>query len=545
MQDLIQESEAKNDARETSVPGSTYAHNLGLVSGKAGHQLLTQVARGIEKEGLRVDLKGNFAMTAHPRVLGSALANPWLTTDFSESLLEFITPVFTSIEENLKYLNDIHAITVQHLNKEKIWAASMPCYLPEDDQIPVAEYGTSNIAKMKTIYRIGLGHRYGRAMQTVAGIHYNFSLPDNYWDIAFNDAIANNSTEHKNQQEYKSQRYLDLIRNFRRNYWLLIYLFGSAPCFDKSFVRGRDHNMQNLGQEDLYLPYATSLRMGNMGYQSVAQESLFICYNELDTYINTLGEAIHVPYKDYEGIGIIKDGSYQQLNTSLLQIENEFYSPIRPKRVTNSGETPLGALSERGVEYVEVRCLDINPFMPLGIDAGTIRFLDTFLLYCLLKENSLCNEDEFKRIAENQSRIVNHGRDPDLQVYCDKTEVPMRSCAHGLLRDMKSVAEQLDIAHATNEYSEGIQYQIQKIEDVNLTPSARILRSMSDHDQSHISFTEKQTALFASEFAAHKLDPDVERGLLASAEESLVKQKKIEEESSGNFEEFLEAYYKQ
>ena len=523
----------------------TFEEHLSFMASKSGQSLLTQLRRGVEKEGLRVRQNGTLAMTPHPEKLGSALTNPWLTTDFSESLFEFITPVFTSIEDTLAYLRNIHAIAYKNMDEEQIWVTSMPCILPDDDDIPIAQYGSSNIAKMKTIYRVGLGHRYGRAMQTVAGIHYNFSMPDAYWTDACAVAKANNTTTSANLQEYINERYLDLIRNFRRNYWILIYLLGAAPCMDSSFVRSRKHNMQALGDDDLFLPLATSLRMGDLGYQSAAQQSLFVCYNELDTYIRTLGDAIHQPYPDYENIGLIEDGEYQQLSTALLQIENEFYSPIRPKRVTSSGETPLRALADRGIEYIEVRCLDINPFIDVGIDAETIRFLDTFLLYCLTKESTQCDEEEFQQIGENQARIVNTGRDPDLLIYCSKKEIPMRECATHMLNDINKVAEQLDRANKSSDYTNSVDQQRRKIQDVSLTPSAMCLKTMADNNESHIEFAKRQTRLFAEQFFNQRIDSEVEQQLLSEVAASLVKKQELEQGTSINFEDFLAAYYQQ
>lgn len=515
------------------------------MAGNRGQQILGTLRRGIEKEGLRVDADGRLALTPHPPQLGSALTNPWLTTDFSESLLEFITPTFTRIDETLGYLQDIHALAARNIGDEMIWAASMPCILPADDQIPIAQYGSSNIARMKTIYRVGLGNRYGRAMQTVAGIHYNFSMPDAYWQASFAEDHNHGRSDAASLQDYINERYLALIRNFRRNYWILIYLLGAAPCFDRSFIQGRDHNMQSLGERDLYLPNATSLRMGDLGYQSDAQKSLFVCYNELETYIHTLGEAIQLPYPDYENIGIIEDGEYQQLNTALLQIENEFYSPIRPKRVTRRGETPLRALADRGIEYVEVRCLDINPFLPLGIDTETARFLDAFLLHCLIMESALCDREEFTLIAENQARIVNRGRDPELMIYCGKNEIPMRDCARGMLADMDRIAAELDRAHGGTAYRESVQKQLEKIENASLTPSARVLVEMEKRGESHVEFTARQTREFAADFINHSLDPARERQLLEDAENSLRQQQELEADNSLSFEDFLAAYFSQ
>ena len=484
-------------------------------------------------------------MTPHPSAMGSALTNPWLTTDFSEALLEFITPHYTSIDEALGFLRNTHAFFYSRTSGENIWAGSMPCRLPDDDMIPVAQYGSSNIARMKTVYRKGLVHRYGSAMQTVAGIHYNFSLPADYWPAEFEHAQSESTAIHDNLQDHISQRYLDLIRNFRRNYWVLIYLFGSAPCFDRSFVRNREHQMQSLGDSDYYLPYATSLRMGDLGYQSVAQKSLFVCYNELETYINTLGKAIHEPYPEYEKIGTRQDGEYLQLNTSLLQIENEFYSPIRPKRVTRRGQTPLAALRRGGIEYVEVRCLDVNPFLQLGIDTEMIRFLDTFLVYCLVKDSTLCNETEFKRIAENQSRIVNLGRDPDIKIYCGEKELLMRDCASGLLNDMLPVATLLDEAHQSKNYSGTLDVQRNKVKDDSLTPSARLLKTLADNNQSLVEFTLGQSVAFAAELKSRKVPDDVKLTLQADINRSIEKQQELEQDTTLSFEDYLAAYYNQ
>lgn len=530
---------------EPGVGQSTFEEKLDFLSGKKGQQILTRLQRGIEKEGLRVDANGHLALTPHPAQLGSALANPWLTTDFSESLFEFITPIFSTIDSSLDYLHNIHALASKKLEGEQIWAASMPCILPEDNAIPIAQYGTSNIARMKTIYRVGLGHRYGRAMQTVAGIHYNFSMPDEYWQASFVEEKGKKPGSATELREYIDSRYLDLIRNFRRHYWILIYLLGAAPCFDRSFIHGRKHKMQSLGENDLYLENATSLRMGDLGYQSDAQKSLFVCYNDLETYIETLGEALHMPYADYEKIGIIEDGEYQQLSAALLQIENEFYSPIRPKRITQTGETPLTALAARGIEYVEVRCLDINPFCSLGIDSETIRFLDAFLLFCLTSESTLCNREEFHLISENQARIVNEGRNPDLKIYCGTKEIPMRECARHMLENIDKLATRLDQAHGGTRYSDSVQLQLARIEDASLTPSARCLAEMERNGESHVEFIGRQTRQFYQEFVSYDIDKEIEQGLLADAEASHRKQAELEQEKTVSFEEFLADYFKQ
>ena len=327
---------------------------------------LKGVRRGIEKESLRALPDGKLALTPHPAALGSALTHPHITTDFSESQLELITGAHAGVEAALEELVQVHQFTYRVLDRlgdERLWVSSMPCGLPTDETIPIGRYGSSNVGRAKSVYRMGLSHRYGRRMQTISGIHYNWSLP-----------------------EVSSEQYFALIRNFRRHAFLLLYLFGASPALCSTFVDGRPHELQPLGEGSMHMPYGTSLRMGRLGYQSEAQASLAVSYNSLDGYGASLQDALTRPWPAYEAIGIRNlGGDYNQLATSLLQIENEFYGTIRPKRVIYPGERPLHALRERGVEYVEVRLMDLDPFEPVGINAQTMRFLDVFLLHCLLE----------------------------------------------------------------------------------------------------------------------------------------------------------------
>ena len=360
-----------------------FSARLALMGERANLSLLAQCLHGIERECLRVDADGQLALTAHPAALGAALTHPQITTDYSESLLEFITPAEADPATTLADLEDIHRFAYSKLDGEYLWSPSMPGRLPEEEQIPIARYGSSHIGQLKYVYRKGLALRYGKTMQCIAGIHYNFSLPERLWQLQ-QQAEGDTSSA----RDYQSARYIALIRNFRRYSWLLMYLFGASPAIDAGFLRGRPHQLQQLDADTLYLPYATSLRMSDLGYQSEAQAGLTPCYNDLTSYTDSLRQAVGTPYQPYVDIGSKKDGEWLQLNTHILQIENEYYSNIRPKRVTYSGERPIQALMARGVQYIEVRCLDINPFLPLGIDLAEARFLDAFLLFCALQDSS-------------------------------------------------------------------------------------------------------------------------------------------------------------
>ncbi len=505
--------------------------------------LLRSISRGIEKEALRITGKGSLAQTPHPKALGSALTHSSITTDYSEALLEFITPVSQSIGDSLETLQNIHSFVYQELDDEMLWAASMPCIVSGDEGIPVAHYGSSNVARMKSVYRYGLSHRYGRLMQAIAGIHYNFSMPQAYWEMAWQaDGRPGNITD------YISDRYLGLIRNFHRYSWLLIYLFGASPAVCASFMRGReDHNLQAFDDKgrSLYLPHGTALRMGDLGYNSAAQKTLKVCYNSLDNYLETLRSAIVQPHPAYRDIPCGQDGNYQQLNDSLLQIENEFYSPIRPKRVTRSGETPLKALRERGVEYVEVRCIDVSPFHPAGLDAREIRFLDSFLLYCLLQESPPCDDHQQAMQAANLEAVVNRGRQPGLQLQSEHGGLSLNQWAEQLLLAIEPVAKALDEAHGCRDYSADLRAQRNKVDDPGLTPSARILREMREQDLPFFRLAMAYSQRWAEYYRSRELPAQLQQEFAAEAQRSLEAQRAIEEGDNISFEQHLENYFSQ
>jgi glutamate--cysteine ligase len=506
-------------------------------------EILTGIHRGIEKESLRITGDGKLAQTPHPAGLGSALTHSSITTDYSESLLEFITPVSSSIEDSLQRLEDIHSFVYQQVSDEILWSASMPCIVAGDAGIPVAQYGSSNVARMKTIYRYGLGHRYGRLMQAIAGIHYNFSMPQSYWDKAWLDA-----GQPGEKGDYITERYLGLIRNFRRHSWLLIYLFGASPAVCSSFLKGRDtHGLQAFDEKgkSLYLPYGTALRMGGLGYNSDAQKNLNVCYNALDNYVETLSQAIKQPHPDYQDIPAGQDGDYQQLNDSLLQIENEFYSLIRPKRVANSGETPLSALVRAGIEYIEVRCVDINPFSPVGLDAGQMRFLDTFLLYCLLEESPPCNEDEQATEAANLEAVINTGRQPGLLLNNGSDDVPMTQWADELLSAMQPIAQLLDTAHSSDQYNTSLELQRAKVAEPELTPSARILREMHEQNLPFFRLAMNYSEQWAQYFQKRELATNVRAAFELDTQRSIERQKELEQSDVISFEQYLRDFFDQ
>jgi glutamate--cysteine ligase len=482
---------------------------------------LKGMRRGIEKESLRATPEGALAMTPHPQALGSALTHPHITTDYSEAQLELITGVHATPETCLEELLQIHQYTYRALGDEMLWVSSMPCKLPADENIPIARYGSSNVGRAKSVYRMGLAHRYGRRMQTISGIHYNWSFP-----------------------EVSSEQYFAVIRNFRRHAFLLLYLFGASPAVCSGFVAGRQHELRPLGEGTLYMPHGTSLRMGRLGYQSDAQASLAVSYNGLDGYAASLQEALTKPYPPYEAVGIVNPGGeYNQLATGLLQIENEFYGTIRPKRVIYPGERPLHALRERGVEYVEVRLLDLNPFVPIGVTARTIRFLDVFLLHCLLEGSPPDTPQENAAVARNQHKTAAFGRQPGLLLERGGIEVPLTHWGAELMESFWPIAGALDAAHQTTDYSDALRAALALLHEPDLLPSARVLAVMEqDFGNSFAGFTQAQSRQSKAKLLALPFNEGQQARLAALSQQSVQDQKAIEAADTMPFEIYRQQY---
>jgi glutamate--cysteine ligase len=485
---------------------------------------LVAIRRGIEKESLRSLPGGGLALTPHPATLGAPLTHPHITTDFSESQLELITGVHASVDSCLDELTRVHQFvyrTLARLGDERLWVGSMPCGLPTDETIPLGRYGSSNVARAKSVYRMGLGHRYGRRMQTISGIHYNWSLP----------GLSND--EH-----------FALIRNFRRHAFLLLLLFGASPAVCSSFVQGREHALEPMGPSSLGVLHATSLRMGRLGYQSDAQGSLAVSYNSLDSYAASLQDALTRPYPAYERIGVQNlGGEYNQLGTTLLQIENEFYGTIRPKRVIRPGERPLHALRERGVEYIEVRCMDLDPFVPVGIAAPTMRFIDMFLLHCLLADSPPDTPEEIAALGRNQHRTASHGREPGLLLERGGAQVLLADWAAELLAECRPIAQALDAAHGHSEHGAALDAASAALRAPDTLPSARALATMQqDFAGSYTAFIRAQADQTRNHLLALPWGAAAQAEFEAMADESVASRRAIEAADTVDFETYRQAY---
>jgi glutamate--cysteine ligase len=494
--------------------------------------------KGVEKESLRVSPAGEIQHTPHPAALGSPLTNEHITTDFSESLIELVTPPFRETWELLQYLCDIHQFVYRHLDDELLWSTSMPCAVDDDESIPLAQFGTSNVGRMKTIYRRGLGMRYGRIMQAISGVHFNYSFSSDLWDAL---EYINQSSQPR--QNFVSEQYFGVLRNYRRFGWLVLYLFGTSPAVSRNFFAGRELSLPSLDDDTVYEPYGTSLRMSDVGYRNKNQATVSVSVNSLDEYVRDLSSAISTPYPPYEKIGVKVSGEYLQLNANILQIENEYYSFIRPKRIARSGERPTKALRRAGVEYVEVRALDVSAFDPVGVNQNKLRFLEAFLALCLLSDSKPIGRGEQEALDENHLRVARRGRQPGLTLNRDGREFPMLDWTRELLDSMQGLCEMLDYGEPARPYATALEQQRAKVEDVERTPSARLLAEMCESGESFVQLARRMSKLHKDYFL--DLYPPNESRLAefaAAAQESREEQRRIEAADKLDFDTYLAHY---
>ncbi len=505
--------------------------------------LLQGMLRGIERESLRMQSDGFLSQQAHPQALGSALTHPHITTDYSEALMEFITPPQSSIQHALDYLRDIHSVVHQHLGEgEKLWPLSMPCMLDEtDDGIPLAQYGSSNIGRFKTLYRRGLGVRYGRRMQTISGVHYNLSFPEHLF-AALQQHESDEQLKALSLQDYRSHRYLGLIRNFIRLTPLVMFLVGASPSVCQCFMTGREHHLLPLLRGTLYLPYATALRMGNFGYQNSAQKKLGIHYNDLTGYLDGLQKAVKTPYLPFSRLGLDDaTGEPIQINDHVLQIENEYYSLVRPKQVPQEGETPSQALANRGIGYVELRAVDVNPYSPIGIDEHTAGFLEVLALYCLLQDSPALLDAEQSIIEKNQAEVVNRGRAPNAHIQEGDVKTPIEVWGQQYVTAMQPLAALLDQSYATQLYSQALERMMVRLHEVDETLSAHMIADTIRHGGTW-GFGSYMAQQHAHAYEQHTLRPETQTYFDEIAVQSIQQQQQLEQAQGLSFADYVAQY---
>ena len=515
---------------------------IARLAGQADIALLHDGSFGLEKESLRVSVLGGIALTPHPRQLGAALTHPDITTDYSEALMEFITPPKARVSEALDYLADLQAFVYRRLDEEILWATSMPCVLSGDQAIPIAEYGDSNAGRMKHLYRVGLGHRYGRVMQVIAGVHFNWSLAEQLWP-AFQRAERNTGA----LRDFRDDRYMAMVRNLQRYGWLIPYLFGASPAVCKSFFLGQATNLASFDETTYYGPHATSLRMGDIGYQNSREDGLGVkaCYDDVHSYSDSLLRATLTPADAWQALGVRDEQGYRQLNGNILQIENEYYSTVRPKQILNGLEKPSLALKARGIRYVELRSLDVNAYHPLGLDEVQGRFLEVFLLFCLLAESPKIDSRERREIDRNLLDVAHRGREPKLMLKHRGMRLPMRAWASEVLESMLPVCEVLDAIEGGAWFEDAMDEQLTKVRVPDLTPSAKMLAEMRDKGEGFYQFARRLSHQHLRFFLERDLPAETEAALDAKAAASHAEQARLEAQPQADFDQFLAEYFAQ
>jgi glutamate--cysteine ligase len=522
---------------------STFSHSRRTPSiDKTLQPLLIHGLKGIEKEGLRITQEGAISLSPHPVLLGAALTHPNITTDYSEALLELITPAMPGENEMLGFLTDLHKSVCTNIGDELMLAASMPVGDLRDSAIPIAKYGSSNAGKMKHIYRRGLSYRYGRCMQVIAGIHFNYSLPVPFWP-QYQHFMKHTG----GLKSFTTNAYMGMIRNLQRYGWLIQYLFGSSPAVSKSFIDSRNSiysdTFEKLDDLSYYKPYATSLRMSEVGYVNPVQAMFHVSFNSLDDYIGDLSRATSIPYLEYERIGVETNDQYRQLNTNYLQIENEYYTSVRPKQLTRPNERPLQALRRKGIQYIEIRSLDIDIFESTGISIETTRFLEAFCLFCLFRQSPSLDLKQYKEINNNALSVANKGREPALKLLNDERKISLQDWALTLCQEMQEVCEVLDNGNGDKPYTMALRKQIEVVRHPELTSSARMLSVMRNQKQSVTELVLQKSHEYTRHFQHATLDASIKRDFYLQVKASLEKYKRLNATSEIPFDKYLRNYF--
>lgn len=498
------------------------------------------IHRGIERESLRVNQDGRLAQTDHPIALGSALSNSYITTDYSEALLELITPPSNDILETFGQLKDVHKYVLDNIDGELLWPMSMPCFINDEADIRIAQYGSSNVGKMKTTYRVGLKNRYGSMMQAISGIHYNFSMPPEFFQLL--QELEGNT---QNAAEYQSARYMRMVRNIKRYVWVVTYLFGASPAMCGSFLQGRETGLDfhKFGKGSIFLPNATSLRMSDLGYTNSAQSALEIQYGSLTQYIDKLRKAIHTESEEYKNIGVKVNGEYKQLNHNILQIENELYAPVRPKQVAESGEKPTDALENRGVMYIELRALDVNPFSPYGITLDQMRVLDLFLLHCLLAEDDELTSEQQHEAEQNQDTVVLSGREQNLELKYNGQVITREAWLGDIFSNMENLAKWLDSHYDTPDYLASLETIKGAVTDPDQTLSGQWMNELLSREVDNGFYGMSLAKQYAEDIRQSDAAYFTTEMLEQEAKASLKRQADTEQNDSVSYDDFLADYF--
>lgn len=421
---------------------------ISTINGAQLNALLETGNFGIERENLRVTSDGHLALTPFPKIFGDKATNPYITVDFSESQIELITPTFNSLDMTYNFLENLNDIVTTSLENEYLWPESIPCILPSEQEIPIAKF-QGDQGKIAMEYRENLAKKYGKKIQMLSGIHFNFSFSNKFLKELHKNSNTDISFKH-----FKNELYMKVTRNYFKYGWLIIYLLGASSTVHKSYRKECTSHMDEFSEDIFYSKNTLSFRNGRCGYRN--KDEFYISHDHLENYIKDIEELI---------------------DKGILQGAREYYSPIRLK--SKDPKNILDSLKKDGIEYLEIRSIDINPFIRTGIELNDLKFIHILLIYFLLKEEEEFTEEDYKRYLKNQELLASEGRNKNFTLICCKGKnVKVDEYSKIIISDIENLFTSLNI-YGEN-ISSVLNFQLEKINNPDLLYVNRLLKGIEN-----------------------------------------------------------------
>lgn len=401
---------------------------------------------GLEKENVRVTESGNLALTPHPKAFGDREKNAYIKTDFSESQLEMVTPVCNTLEEVYSFICNLNKVVSLEImkNGEFLWPQSNPPILPREEEIPIAKLSN----REDELYRENLSYKYGKKKQVISGIHYNFSFKEEFIKLLYKELKVE-----KDFREFKDDIYLRMARNFQKYHWLLIYLTGASPVFHESYIEEIKEEGEKLGEDSYYIKDDTSLRNSSYGYKN--KKDYYVSYNSIEEYASDIKN-------------LVKDKEIQSIK--------EYYNPIRLKSL--GSEDMLESLLHKGIDYLEVRLLDLDPLSIQGVSKETLYLVHLFMIYTLLKENKEITYKDQEEFFKNHDMVALKGRNEEVVIHENGVPVLLKDKGREILSEMDEIVE---ILFSNNEeFKNVIKRALEKINNPHDTISEKLIKDIKE-----------------------------------------------------------------
>ena len=401
---------------------------------------------GLEKENVRVTERGNLALTPHPKAFGDRENNPYIKTDFSESQLEMVTPICNTLEEVYSFICNLNKVVSLEImkNGEFLWPQSNPPILPREEEIPIAKLSN----REDELYRENLSYKYGKKKQVISGIHYNFSFKEEFIKLLYKELKVK-----KDFIEFKDDIYLRMARNFQKYHWLLIYLTGASPVFHESYIDEIKEEGEKLGEDSYYIKDDTSLRNSSYGYKN--KKDYYVSYNSIEEYASDIKN-------------LVKDKEIQSIK--------EYYNPIRLKSL--GSEDMLESLLHKGIDYLEVRLLDLDPLSIQGVSKETLYLVHLFMIYTLLKENKEITYKDQEEFFKNHDMVALKGRNEEAVIHENGIPVLLKDKGREILSEMDEIVE---ILFSNNEeFKNVIKRALEKINNPHDTISEKLIKDIKE-----------------------------------------------------------------